>query len=380
MFLAMIKKEFKQFFRSKGEVIMMFVFPIVLITTLSFGLKSMMSGSSDIFGPGNKYSIVYYTLDENSKYKDGFIEFIKGVEETVNVKFEKVASQESSIEDVDKGNGILHIDVTKEGFRIYTSKNGEKTQSKVFRSVFESMLNEYAVFETIGEFNPKAFESLVENKYDEYVIKGEGKVDRYVSSSEYYTFAELALIILYVIQVVAESVYKETKLSTINRIRLSKIKENSMIAAKVIFGVVMATIQTLLVYVYSSIVLDVDWGENTLRFILLFIVFGVFASVAGAIIGICAKKDTTIVGVSNTIIFSTCALGGCYTPLSIIMGIPLIKSIAYLSPIYWINTATSSMVCGLESRAYTIALIIPIVLSVICLGMYAMIMRKREEL
>lgn len=380
MFFAMIKKEFKQFFRSKGEVAMMFIFPIVLITTLSLGLKSMMSGNQEIFGAGDEYSIVYYTLDDESKYKEGFIKFTEGVENTVNIKFEKVVSWESAIEDVDKGNGMVHIDITKEGFSIYTSKNGEKAKSKVFRGIFESVLNEYAIFETIGEFNPEAFESLVKNKYEEYVVKGEGNVERYVSSSEYYTFAELALIILYIVQLVAESIHKETKLLTINRIRLSKVKERAMIAAKVIFGVIISIIQTLLVYVYSSAVLKVNWGENTLKFIALFTVFGVFAAVTGALIGLCSKKDTTIVGTSNAIIYSMCALGGCYTPLSIIMGIPLIKKIAYLSPIYWINTATSTMVCGLESRAYIIALIIPIILSVMCLGIYAMIMRKREEL
>ena len=42
MFINMLKKEFTIFFRNKGEVFMLFVFPIILITTLSLGLKSMM--------------------------------------------------------------------------------------------------------------------------------------------------------------------------------------------------------------------------------------------------------------------------------------------------------------------------------------------------
>lgn len=380
MFFSMIKKEFKHFFRSKGEAAMMFIFPIILITTLGVSLNNMMDGNEDIFGSGDKYSIVYYTLQEDSKYKDGFTKFMEGVQDTVNINFEEVVTKESAMEDVDRGNGILHIDVMDNGFNVYTSKNGENVKSKVFRSVFESMLNEYAVFETIGEFNPKAFSNLVQNKYDEYVVMDKGTLDRYVSSSEYYTFAELALIILYVMQTVAESVYRETKLLTINRIRLSKLKEGSMVSAKVIFGVFITLLQTLLIYIYSSTVLKVNWGENTLRFIALFVVFGIFSSVAGAIIGLCAKKDSTIVGTTNTLIFFICGVGGCYTPLSIIVGMPVISKLAYLSPIYWINTATSTMVCGLESSAYAIALIVPIALSVICLGMYSIIIKRREIL
>lgn len=43
MFLSIIKKEFKQFFRSPGNVFMLFAFPIILITTLSVGLNDMMN-------------------------------------------------------------------------------------------------------------------------------------------------------------------------------------------------------------------------------------------------------------------------------------------------------------------------------------------------
>ena len=48
---------------------------------------------------------------------------------------------------------------------------------------------------------------------------------RDITSSEYYTFAELALIIFYVSGIVGESVYNENKLTTINRIRLSKLRK-----------------------------------------------------------------------------------------------------------------------------------------------------------
>ena len=74
MFLAMLKKELKQFLRAKRTFIFMFIFPIVLITTLSVGLKNMMT-SGDIFGSGDEYSKVYYTIDEDSKYKEGFLAF-----------------------------------------------------------------------------------------------------------------------------------------------------------------------------------------------------------------------------------------------------------------------------------------------------------------
>lgn len=377
MFLSLLKKEIKQFCRSKSDLLLLFLFPILLITTLSVGLGNMMTTSGDAFDTDGEVVKIYYTIEGSSKYKEGFNSFMTGVKETIDVEFEEEPSLGEVIEKVDNYEGLMHINVGDEGFNIYTSKKGEKLNAKIFRGIFEGVLNEYAIYNTIGEYNPKAFASLVKNKYDDYVVKETGSVTRNVSSAEYYTFAELALIILFVSQTVGESVYKENQLRTINRIRLSKVKESTMIASKVMLGVGISVVQTLLIYVYSSTVLGVDWGENTLKFMLLFIIFGIFASVLGVVVGLMSKKDTTIGGILSMIIFVVCALGGCYTPMSMIVTVPILNQIMFISPIYWINTATSSMICGLQTDAYLIALIIPIILSMICVMIYFTILKKK---
>ena len=379
MFFTLIKKEFKQFFRSKSSVVMMFLFPIVLITTLSIGLKGMMS-MDNVFGSGDEYSKVYYTLDKESKYNDGFKEFIKGVEDSVNIKFENIENEDAAADMVDKGEGILHINVEEEGFKVYTSKNGEKIKSKVFRNMFESILNEYAVYETIGKVNPEAFKNMVQAKYTEYVeIDNDGSVKE-VSSTDYYTFAELALIILYVALTVGESVFAESDMLTLNRIRISKSSEKSMVIAKVVFGEFIVLLQTVVIYFYSSIVLKVTWGDNTFKFIGLFLMLGLFASLLGGIVGLLSKKDGMINGIVNIINFFLCALGGSYIPLLLIIQIPVINKIMYLSPIYWINTAASTLVCGIESNAYIIAISVMGFLIAICLTIFGIIIRRRGKL
>lgn len=379
MFLAMLEKEFKQVLREKQTLIMMFIFPIVLITTLSVGLKNMMT-SGDIFGSGDEYSKVYYTFDGNSKYNEGFLKFKEGVEEAVNIKFEETSSLDKVKDQVDKYDALAHIDVNDTGFKFYSSKNGEKIKVKIFENIFKSLLNEYATYETIGEYNPKALANLAKNKYDDYVVKKDVSGVRDITSSEYFTFAELALIIFYVSSTVGESVYKENWLRTINRIRLSKVTESSLIGAKVLVGIAISILQTLLIYVYSSKVLDVNWGENTFKFMSMFLAFGIFASVIGAIIGLTAKNDNTVSGILNLITIVICFLGGCYAPLSMLIGISPINNLIYLSPIYWINTAISSMLCGIESNAYFIALGVPLGLSAVCLLIYLGILRNRGGL
>ncbi|MEG2018849.1 MAG: ABC transporter permease, partial [Clostridium sp.] len=156
MFLSMLIKEIKQFFRGKANVFLMFAFPIMLITVLSVGLKDMMSGNGDIFGTEDEHSKVYYTIEDNSKYEEGFVAFKEGVQDTIHVKFIETPDLELVKENVDNYNGLLHIDVTADGFEIYSSEKGEKFQSKIFRSVFEDVVQQYALYDTIGEYNPEA--------------------------------------------------------------------------------------------------------------------------------------------------------------------------------------------------------------------------------
>lgn len=378
MFLVLLKKEIKQFVRSKAELFMMFVFPIILITTLGIGLKGMMGGQNGFFLPQDEIE-VYYSIEEGSKFKDGFISFMEGSKDFINVSYKEKDISEGK-EEVDSYNVLLHISLNETGFEIYTSKNGEKMDSKIFRGIFEGMINQYAAYGTIGEFNPQAFLDLKEVGYDEYVVEGDNSSIKPITSTEYYTFAELALIILFVSITVGESVYKENALTTINRVRLSKVREVEVIASKTALGVVIAIIQTILVYLYSTFVLGVNWGEHTLKFMALFIVFGLFASVFGVIFGLMAKKGTTVSGGLNVVITILCLLGGSYTPIQVISSMPGMNMLMYLSPIYWINVATSSTLSGLNTNAYSIAILIPVVFSCILIGIYLLVFRKKGEI
>ena len=377
MFFVMLKKDLKMYFRSKGNVIMFFLFPIVLITTLSLSLNNLMSSEVEIFGENDKNSIVYYSVEENSKYKDGFLMFTKGIKKEINIEFKQVDTLEQVKEQVDDKKAIAYVSLYGNNLDIYTSKNGDSMKSKVFKSMLESVFNKYGAYEAIAELNPEGFRNLVQNAYDKYVVSEDVNSKRTVTAAEYYTFAELALIILNVAAVIGELVYKEKQLNTINRIKMSKTSERTMILSKVALGTIISILQIILVYIYTSLILKVNWGENTLKFILLFVVFGLFSSMLGAIVGIASKTDTATGGILNGATFVICALGGCYTTRAMITSLPVLNKLMYLSPIYWINTATSTMICGLESNLYLIAIIIPIVLSVLLLIFYSVVMKKR---
>ena len=378
MFFVMLKKELKMFFRSKGNVIMLFLFPIILITTLSLSLKNIMSSETEIFGENDKDSIVYYSVDENAKYKDGFFMFVDRIKKEINIKFKEVEDLDKVKDKIDDDKAIAYVSLYKSNFDIYTSKNGDTTKSKIFKSMIESLFNKYGTYETIEKLNEKSVNNVIKSTYDKYVVSENINGKKTVTSAEYYTFAELALIILNVSTVIGELVYKEKQLNTINRIKMSKVSERTMIFSKIALGIIISILQIILVYIYTTLILKVNWGENTLKFILLFIVFGLFSSMLGAIVGISCKTDTAVAGILNGIMYLICILGGCFSTRLMITKVPILNKLMYLSPIYWINTAINTMICGLDTNLYLVAIMIPIILSFLLFS-YSEIIKRRGE-
>lgn len=373
-----IIKEFKQFARSKGNLISFFIFPLILITVLSLGLKGVIDNAGeDIFkGENNEKSIIYYYFQEENEYSKSFNYIKSGIEEAISIEFIENKDEENSKKETDEYKSIAYITINNNGFDIYTSKNGENTKSKIFTSIFKSILSSYSAYDTVYKYNSKDVSKIVEVEYNNYISIGNEGI-RNITASEYYTFAELALIILYISTLVGESTYAERKMNTINRLRLTKLSEGKILFSKIIFGSIVGVIEIIIVYLYTSLILKVNWGDNTLKLILLFLIFGVFVSTLGAVIGMLSSKDTTAGSLLNVIIVVSCALGGCYVPLQVLISIPILNNLMYLDPVYWINIATSSLICNYSSYSYYIALIFPIVLSFLISGIF-LITRKRR--
>lgn len=137
MLFVMLKKELKMFFRSKGNVIMLFLFPIVLMTILSLSLDNLMGSQIEIFKESDKDSIVYYSVEDSSKYKDGFLMFKDEIKKEINIEFKKVENLETVKESIDEKKAIAYVSLYESNFDIYTSKNGDNMKAKVFKSMLE---------------------------------------------------------------------------------------------------------------------------------------------------------------------------------------------------------------------------------------------------
>lgn len=343
--LSMIEKELKQFFRNSGGVIMMFVFPIALISCLGFCLNSFMGGSIDVFSEKK----VLYKIEDNSKYEDGFNKFKEEFTKETDLKFEEIGNSDEAISMVDKYEAIGLVTINENGYEYYRSKDGEKTSSKIFRSILEQTFTRYALVDTVIETNPNMIQEVLQAEQGKYVEETSvgGKV---TTSFEYYTFAELALIILYISLGTAETVYNEHRLKTINRVRLSKATNLQLILSKAILGMIIGALQIAEVYLFSTFVLKINWGDNLPTMIPVLLALTMFSSILGIVIGLSVKDDKSIQSTLQTLIISMCITGGAYAPLSMLKGIPVFSEIIKISPVYWVNSALTSLNKGIENN------------------------------
>ena len=352
MFFNLLKKEIIQFSRDKGNIIMMFIFPILLITVLGYALDSLMSSSYDIFEDGK----VYYYVEDKSDYEEGFKEFAKGFEkEFEDVKFIEAKNTDKAKEDVNENTAYGLITIDNDGFEYYRNPNGEKTGAKIFREIFEGIINDYSLINLVIDTNPMMINEIINEKSKEYTK--ENKVgERPISSIDYYTFAELCLIILYIADIVGQSVIREKEIKTINRINISTGGKVKVLLSKLTLGMIIGIIQIGIVYVYSTNILDANWGENLLPIMINLICFTLFATMLGIGLGTFTKDGKVLSGILSPLIIIICLLGGAYMPLSVLKSIPVFSTLTQISPIYWINSALISISIGVNDNYSKIAI------------------------
>lgn len=344
MYIYMLKKEIKLFARDRINLVMLFVFPIVLVTVLGYALDGLMGSDFDIFEDGK----IYYTVDGESDYEKGFDMFKDAFKkEFDDVSFIEASDIDKAKSDVKNNKAYALITIDKDGYEYYRNPTGEDMSSKVFRGIFEGVLDDYSLVELTSEKNPAMIQSILDRKIKDYTK--DIKVGTHsISSLDYYTFAELALIILYVSAVVGESVVNEREYQTINRIKMSEKGHVVGTLAKVTLGILVGIIQVIVVYIYSTIVLDSRWGDNLVPIIVNLMFFILFSSMLGLFIATISKDGKSMNSLLNSLTIILCLFGGAYTPLSVLKSIPGISTLTLFSPVYWVISSLISISTGVK--------------------------------
>jgi len=343
----LIKKEVMQFFRNKTDVLTMFLFPIVLIIVMGISLNGLMNVDKNVF-ENKKVFYKINDLDINEKYLNVFYNFKNSCEESIKVKFEKIEDENKAKNLVNEGESLAFININKDSYNYYNSEKIESSEQKIFKNVFEQYLDKYALIESL----PQNTINEIINKESLITLKEEGINSNGVDSFTYYTFSILILIILYISGITSISMYNENFQGTFSRVKMSRVNNLTLILSKVILGMIIGTLQVLVIYFISTVFLKINWGDNLLQIFLVLISFIIFSSVLGVSMSMIFDENKTANSVINTVIIILGFLGGLYMPISLINSINITSKLSQLTPTYLANISLLSLSTGL-SNIYT---------------------------
>ena len=373
--LTLIKKEIKEFFRNKSDVIVMLIFPVILIFVMGKSLDDLMSVEKNIFN--NK--TIYYRINapiNNEKNLQIFYDFMINFEKKTNVKFIENKNYREVINDVNNNKAICFMDIYDNKINYFRNEKKESTESKIFRNLYEQYMRKYSFLQTMSKSNLNQMTNL-SNYQMKILLKDENINEEEINSYTYYTFAELILIILYISTLTSISMYKERFLHTMTRLKVSNTNRFNILVSKIALGIIIGLMQTLVVYIVSTKLLNVNWGDNLTYIMLVLISFIIFSSVLGIFISMIFHNQKTAYTVNNILIIIMGLLGGSYVPICLVKSSKITSFLCNIVPNYWANIALLGLHYNMETKYYIISILISLSLSLIMLIVGNFISKQR---
>ena len=351
--LTLIKKEIIQFFRSKTDVITMLIFPIVLIFVMGKSLDGLMSMDKNIFSG----KIIYFNIEDASGNKNlqPFYDFSVQFQKDTEAEFIENTNHKEAIELVNKNEAICFINVGKEDIKYFRNENEESAESKVFRNLYAQYMKKYIFIHSTSKSEPQKVPQIL-NAQNNTRVKSEGISYDEVNSFTYYTFVELTLIILYISTITSISMYKENTLHTMTRLKTSSIKKINIIISKIALGIVIGIMQIILVYITSTKLFGVNWGQKLIYIFVVLISFIIFSSVLGISISMIFADQKTAYTLTNMLIIVMGFLGGSYVPLCLVKSARITSFLCQLEPNYWVNIALLGLKYNVDTSYYISAI------------------------
>jgi len=343
--LEFYKKELKLLFRNKVSVIMMFIAPIVLILLMSYAFSEYMGSEQKLFENGKFY---YYMDSETEKYTDWFLECKKDFEEEFNVTFEEVTEYDKAVASVKKQEAYGIITIKADGYDYYRSEFNETDEGRLLRQAVTARLDKISVGD---DTEPEVAISIVKGS------KMEAK--------EYFSIVELTLVMMYISFIIANSLFTEHEDKTLNRVMVSKAKLSGLFGGKLLTGLTIGVIQIVEVYLFTTFVFGLNWGDKTPYMFLEYGLVALFSTLLGICVGYLVRNKDML-----DMIILMCAilfafLGGAFTPLTSLQSFAAMRVIIRISPLYWTNNALMELYSGSVSNSFNYSVAILGILSVI---------------
>lgn len=371
--LAIMKSQLKRLFTSPMRIFIILIAPIVAMIIFMNILNTAEKEGS--------FSIGVVDEDKSAISKD----LIEYIEETAQVNYyENTDVGEKSMEKALEGNSEIAVFLIEKGFG-QALVEGDRDKAKVEQFVLRKQDITDSLKNIVNGYIDKAYglaksmdkpgqEDLIK-KIDD--IKGSGFTYKFYDEYDEARGSSLGfgMVLMLMIYNAFSMVYlllEDRENNTFNRIRRSPISRYDIIAANILVGLLIYTVNAVSLYLFMTF--GLGQRVDAFLFVLMILVSITFHLIALAI-GFLIRSKNQMGNIQGFIPTVTCMLGGCFWSLSM-MPDKIIK-LSYLTPQYWLMSAVEAYVGG-DKMPY-INLLALVAFVVLSFSLAAYVLKKMEN-
>lgn len=365
-------KEIKGDFRDIRTFVFMLAFPLILMLILGTALTNTFDTNIQMDDMN-----VLYQDQTNGEVSQGFDQFIN-VAEKSGIHFKKAGGNEDGKDEVKENNYDGYMEITQNGIQLYLNERNSIGGS-ILQGMLTAFVDQYNIAQEVAKVAPDKLEAVLSaEKQDDYIQESSLSPNSQPGSIDYYAVVMTTMIAMYGALSASSLILKERARKTGDRLLVSPVRKSEIFIGKVLGNIVINTICVSVVILCSGLFFKANWGDHlgVVFFVLLTEI--VFAVSLGLGISYLTKTNAA----SQTIILLFVQLasffGGAYFRLDNPEGI--LKFVADLSPLTWINTAIMKIIYTNDLLAAIPAAALNIGLAIVLLLVAVVSMQRREGL
>lgn len=337
--IAIIKVTILNCIRDRKNLIFMILFPLFLVFIIGSTLSSYFDKMN------NNVAIedlqIYYIDEGDSKTSEvfkTFIDIVKESEDIENVELREITNIDEGKKEVRVNKAIL-LHLKDNTIEMYSNDNTSIRTSIVFQ-ILESISDRYNAITEVYTINPlKAEEIIKYENNDNFIEVNNIPYEESPSSMDYYGVAEIGLMLFYFINYPLFTLKDNKRNKIKDRIKLSGISTPKYYLSSFIGFFIFSFGMSLITYILSNILFDVNYGDNLLIMPLAMIPFLILINALGTIMPMAFQNDkVSITILQNIIIPVLCFLGGGYVAIYGEME-GIFNLITKISPLRWFNNS-----------------------------------------
>lgn len=377
--IAIIKATILNCIRDRKNLIFMILFPLFLVFLIGNTLSSYFDKMN------NNVAIedlsIYYIDESDTKTSevfDAFIEIVKESKDIENVDLKEISNIDDGKKEVRVNRAIL-LYLKDNTIEMYSNDNSSIRSSIVFQ-ILESISDRYNAISEVYTINPLKAEEIIKYENNENFIEEENiPYDQSPSSMDYYGVAEIGLMMFYFINYPLFNLKQDKRKNIKDRIKLSGISTPRYYLASFIGFFIFSYGVSLITYILSKILFNVNYGDNLLIMPLAMIPFLILVNGLGTMMPMIFKDDKVSVTIlQNIIIPVLCFLGGGYIALYGEMD-GIFNLVTKISPLRWFNSSIFRYIYSGDKSLLISWLIFGVIALVVILILIYIITRREDK-